>query len=76
MSTNSGDFPTRFPDLTPLDFFLWAHLKNEVYSRRPLRNIEELQLYTTDNRAVLQRVNAEFRRIKLCTEKEGAFTEA
>jgi hypothetical protein len=24
------------PDLTPLDFFLWGHLKNRVYVNRPL----------------------------------------
>ncbi|EZA51396.1 hypothetical protein X777_09665, partial [Ooceraea biroi] len=24
-------WPARSPDLTPLDLFLWGHLKNEVY---------------------------------------------
>ncbi|KAJ4450069.1 hypothetical protein ANN_01476 [Periplaneta americana] len=30
------------PDLTPLDFFLWGHLKSVVYSNRP-RKLDELQ---------------------------------
>lgn len=29
------EFPPRSPDLTPLDFYLWGHLKNVVYRRRP-----------------------------------------
>lgn len=28
-------WPPRSPDLTPLDFFLWGHIKNEVYSTEP-----------------------------------------
>lgn len=27
------DWPARSPDLTPLDFFLWGHLKHLVYSK-------------------------------------------
>ncbi|EZA62612.1 hypothetical protein X777_10243, partial [Ooceraea biroi] len=29
-------WPARSPDLTPLDFFLWGHLKNEVYRDIPV----------------------------------------
>ncbi|EZA48500.1 hypothetical protein X777_12995, partial [Ooceraea biroi] len=29
-------WPARSPDLTPLDFFLWGHLKNEVFLTRVL----------------------------------------
>lgn len=28
-------WPPRSPDLTPLDFFLWGHVKNEVYATEP-----------------------------------------
>ncbi|EZA53536.1 hypothetical protein X777_07004, partial [Ooceraea biroi] len=31
-------WPARSPDLTPLDFFLWGHLKNEVYRDIPNYN--------------------------------------
>jgi hypothetical protein len=29
------EFPARSPDLTPLDFFLWGTVKDEVYKRKP-----------------------------------------
>ena len=29
------EFPPRSPDLTPLDFYLWETLKDEVYRRKP-----------------------------------------
>lgn len=35
-------WPPKSPDLTPLDFFLWGTLKNEVY-KTPSRNIEHLK---------------------------------
>lgn len=35
-------WPARSPDLTPLDYFLWGHLKSVVYNNRP-RTIEQLQ---------------------------------
>jgi hypothetical protein len=34
-------WPPRSPDLTPVDFFLWGHIKNLVYSR-PVHNRDEL----------------------------------
>ncbi|KAJ4448240.1 hypothetical protein ANN_10254 [Periplaneta americana] len=36
------EWPPKLPDLTPLDFFLWGHLKSVVYSNRP-RKLDELQ---------------------------------
>ena len=35
------EYPPRSLDLTPLDFFLWGHIKNNVYARRP-QNIDQL----------------------------------
>lgn len=35
-------WPPNSPDITPMDTFLWGHLKNIVY-QRPNRNIDELQ---------------------------------
>ena len=29
------EWPPRSPDLTPCDFFLWGHLKNEAYKTPP-----------------------------------------
>jgi hypothetical protein len=34
-------WPARSPDLNPIDFELWGHVKNEVYST-PLINVDEL----------------------------------
>ncbi|KAJ4447862.1 hypothetical protein ANN_09871 [Periplaneta americana] len=35
-------FPPRSPDLNPLDFYLWGHLKSLVYSS-PVRDLESLR---------------------------------
>jgi hypothetical protein len=37
-----GIWPSRSPDLTPLDFFMFGHLKNKVFARN-LHTAEELQ---------------------------------
>jgi len=34
-------WPARSPDLTPVDFFLWGHLKNYIY-QKPVLNREDL----------------------------------
>lgn len=36
------EWPARSPDLTPLDFFLWGHLKSRVYQNRP-NNLDDLK---------------------------------
>jgi Helix-turn-helix domain (DUF4817) len=36
-------WPARSPDLNPLDFYLWGHLKQLVYST-PIETVDELQL--------------------------------
>lgn len=36
------EWPARSPDLNPLDFFLWGHLKGTVYKNRP-QNLEQLR---------------------------------
>lgn len=35
-------WPARSPDLNPLDFYLWGHVKQIVYSR-PIDNINDLR---------------------------------
>jgi len=34
--------PARSPDLSPLDYFLWRHLKSKVYATKPY-NLEDLR---------------------------------
>lgn len=36
------EWPARSPDLTPLDYFLWGHLKSVVYSSQP-HSIDDLK---------------------------------
>lgn len=35
------EWPPRSPDLNPLDFFLWGHLKSIIY-KNPIRDLEHL----------------------------------
>jgi hypothetical protein len=35
-------WPARSPDLTPLDYFLWGHMKNYIY-REPVNSLEQLE---------------------------------
>ncbi|PSN57830.1 hypothetical protein C0J52_04370 [Blattella germanica] len=42
----SIEFPPRSPDLTPMDFYLWGAVKDEVYRHKP-RMLEELRLEIT-----------------------------
>jgi hypothetical protein len=34
-------WPSRSPDLNPIDLYLWGHVKSEVYST-PVTNVDEL----------------------------------
>jgi transposase len=36
------EWPARSPDLTPMDFFLWGHIKSIIY-KTPVENIEDLR---------------------------------
>lgn len=74
-------WPARSPDLTPLDFFLWGAVKNEVYSQpritqEELRNkINEVfqKLRDTVNlRHVMESVK---RRCETCAEIRGRHVE-
>ncbi|KAJ4442689.1 hypothetical protein ANN_04278 [Periplaneta americana] len=35
-------WPPRSPDITPLDFFLWGYVKNEVYTGHKIRDLQQL----------------------------------
>lgn len=57
-------WPPRSPDLTPLDFFLWGHTKDKVYSRRP-RNRQELKNFII---AAITSITPEMCHNSCCTE--------
>ena len=43
--SNGGpvNWPARSPDITPLDFYLWGYVKNEVYEFEPPETIRKNQ---------------------------------
>lgn len=73
-------WPARSPDLTPLDFFVWGHLKNKVYSRS-YESVEELRQaveeavngMTPD--MVRQSCEAVLTRCRLCVRMNGGLFE-
>lgn len=42
------EWPPRSPDLTPMDFFVWGVVKDDVYGRKP-STVREMKLYITDS---------------------------
>nr|CAI5870216.1 unnamed protein product [Callosobruchus analis] len=56
------EFPPRSPDLTPLDFFLWGTVKDEVYKRKP-RNLD---IFWNEIQAVCREIS--FDVLIRCTE--------
>ena len=66
----------RSPDLTPLDFFLWGHVKTQVYKRK-VANIDELKARIIEEiRAIgketLHNVFSEVKkRLNFCIEVQG-----
>lgn len=70
------EWPPRSPDLTPLDFFLWGHLKSKIYATQPesleelrRRIVEECRLITPQ---ILQNVRARFEQnLYYCMEAGG-----
>lgn len=80
---NNGptQWPPKSPDLTPLDFYLWGTLKNEVY-RTPSTNIDHLKdkiitACRTISREVLRKVTVQEvrRRLEKCLEVGGGHIE-
>ena len=70
------EWPARSPDLSPLDFFLWGHLKSKIYATQPeslqdLRNriTHECQQITPD---ILRNVREHFEQLLYyCMEVNG-----
>lgn len=74
------EWPARSPDLNPLDFFLWGHLKSVVYTHRP-NNLEDLRQKIIDEVAkiherTLVNVTQEFvHRLAHCLAVDGSHFE-
>lgn len=74
------EWPARSPDLSPLDYFLWGHLKSKVYATQPA-NIEDLrQRIIEECRQLTPQVFANVRslfqsRLYYCMEVNGGHYE-
>ena len=77
------EWPPRSPNLTPLDFSLWGHLKAMAYQsyQENIRDINHLKNRIIDSFAqispdVLQRVHSEWvKRIMKCIQNNGGHIE-
>lgn len=73
-------WPARSPDLTPMDFFLWGYIKNQVY-KQTYNNVDDLRnavLQAFQNippRTLLKAVESVTRRCYLCLENDGNLFE-
>lgn len=73
-------WPPRSPCLNPLDYFLWGHLKDLVYST-PVENIEDLRRRITSSFRSIQARHIQLaidqipRRVDLCIENNGGVFE-
>lgn len=73
-------WPARSPDITPLDFFLWGHIKNMVYatecSSREQMKQRIVDAFATVTPQMLRNVRAScYKRAVLCIEREGRHIE-
>ena len=71
------EWPARLPDLSPLDFFLWGHLKSKTYATEP-GFLEELRRHIVEEcrqitPQIFQNVRERFEQnLYLCMEVSGA----
>lgn len=78
--SNFQEWPPRSPDLTPLDFFLWGYLKDQVYQTLPHNRDDLINRIQTASLQIspemLRGVRESFvRRVALCEEHDGGYFE-
>lgn len=76
----SQEWPPRSPDLTVMDFWLWAYVKDKVYRRNCRTDVELKQsirtILTSVPLEMIQNSFVEFyRRCRLCVSENGAHVE-
>lgn len=70
------EWPPRSPDLSPLDFFLWGHLKSKIYATQPT-SLEDLRQRIVNEclqitPQILQNVRQRFEQnLYYCMESDG-----
>ena len=70
------EWPPRSPDLTPLDFFLWGHLKSVVFTTRPrtlddLKNRKSNEMAKIDASVIQRAQESVLHRCRKCIEQNG-----
>jgi len=70
------EWPARSPDLTPLDYYLWGHLKSKVYETQPrtldeLRNRIQQAANSIDKETIHRAVTHFYNRLAFCQEAQG-----
>lgn len=76
-------WPARTPDLNPLDFFMWGHLRDLMYDNGPLANEEEVVARLFAASAEIQETpgivanvrRSMSRRVQLCIQERGGHFE-
>nr|XP_012145919.1 PREDICTED: uncharacterized protein LOC105663160 [Megachile rotundata] len=74
--------PARSPDLNPMDFHFWGHMKTITYSTH-VNSIEELEQRIEFSAVIVKNVMTNFEkmrqslllRIQLCLEENGGYFE-
>lgn len=76
------EWPPRSPDLTPLDFFLWGHIKSRVYITPPadLDDLErritaQVEILRQDRNLIRRSVTDMLRRAQVCVARNGGHVE-
>ncbi|KYM95731.1 hypothetical protein ALC62_13638 [Cyphomyrmex costatus] len=77
---NLHEWPPRSPDLTPMDFFAWGYIRDQVYQTLPRSRedlIEKIQAASRNiTLAILFKVRQSFmQRVALCLEESGGYFE-
>jgi len=79
MGSRTHEWPSRSPDLNPLDFYFWGYIKQKVYAEKPTaENMKNCirEACTNINADVLQKVWNDFRRtLDVCIQINGDLFE-
>lgn len=73
-------WPPRSPDMTPMDFFVWGHLKGRVYESRynTVQELKDAVLYHLNNIhhiSLAKATRGVLKRARICIQQEGGHIE-
>lgn len=74
-------WPPRSPDLTPMDFFVWGHLKGRLYRGHPFPSLQVLRARIEEEARAIplnmirSALNEFWNRLLVCEERTGLSVE-